>query len=335
MQTYVRLPVAFVRGEGSRLWDSSGREYLDFLSGLAVTSLGHAHPEVAAAIGDQAATLLHVSNLYYNDLQPRLAERLDLLVTSATGTPGRVFFTNSGAEANECAIKLSRRHGQQHGGPERFHVLSAYNSSTAAPSRPWPRPASPRSRRRSSRSRRASARWSSPISTRCGGDGRARLRGPARGGPGEGGVQPAPPGLPRSRPPPVRRARSVARSSTRSRPVSAGPGAGSASSTVATFAPTSSRWRRPSATVFRSGPVGRGAGRSPPPSGPEITPRPSAVSLGRTPAVSAVLDVMEREGCRNEPRKQGSDSRKHCSPFRRSATCAAPIPLAVEPTPPK
>jgi acetylornithine/N-succinyldiaminopimelate aminotransferase len=128
MQTYARLPVAFVRGEGSRLWDSAGREYLDFLSGLAVTSLGHAHPDVAAAIADQAATLLHVSNLYYNDLQPRLAERLDLLVTSATGTPGRVFFTNSGAEANECAIKLSRRHGQQHGGPERFHVLSAYNS---------------------------------------------------------------------------------------------------------------------------------------------------------------------------------------------------------------
>ncbi len=128
MQTYARLPVAFVRGEGSKLWDTAGTEYLDFLSGLAVTSLGHAHPEVAAAIADQASTLLHTSNLYYNDLQPRLAERLDLLVTSATGTSGRVFFTNSGAEANECAIKLARRYGQLHGGPERFHVLSAYNS---------------------------------------------------------------------------------------------------------------------------------------------------------------------------------------------------------------
>jgi predicted acetylornithine/succinylornithine family transaminase len=128
MQTYARIPVAFVRGEGTRLWDSEGREYLDFLGGLAVTSLGHAHPVVAAAIADQASTLLHVSNLYYNDVQPRLAERLDLLLTSATGTPGRVFFANSGAEANECAIKLARRHGQQHGGPERFHVLSAYNS---------------------------------------------------------------------------------------------------------------------------------------------------------------------------------------------------------------
>jgi predicted acetylornithine/succinylornithine family transaminase len=128
MQTYARLPVVFVRGEGTKLWDTEGREYLDFLGGLAVTSLGHAHPEVAAAIADQAATLLHVSNLYYNDQQPRLAERLDLLLTSATGTPGRVFFGNSGAEANECAIKLARRHGQQHGGPDRFHILSAYNS---------------------------------------------------------------------------------------------------------------------------------------------------------------------------------------------------------------
>ena len=128
MQTYGRVPVAFVRGEGSRLWDSEGNEYLDFLGGLAVTSLGHAHPEVADAIAEQARTLLHVSNLYYNAVQPRLGERLDLLLTSATGTPGRVFFANSGAEANECAIKLARRHGQSHGGPDRFHVLSAYNS---------------------------------------------------------------------------------------------------------------------------------------------------------------------------------------------------------------
>lgn len=128
MQTYGRQPVAFVRGDGARLWDSEGGEYLDFLSGLATVSLGHAHPEVAAAIADQAATLLHVSNLYLNDQQPRLGERLDLLLTSATGTPGQVFFANSGAESNECAIKLARRYGQAHGGPDRFHVLSAYNS---------------------------------------------------------------------------------------------------------------------------------------------------------------------------------------------------------------
>lgn len=124
MQTYGRLPVAFVRGEGTHLWDSEGRRYLDFLSGLAVTSIGHAHPAVATAIADQATTLLHVSNLYLNDLQPRLAARLDALV----GGGGRTFFANSGAEANECAIKLARRHGQAHGGPARHEIVSAYGS---------------------------------------------------------------------------------------------------------------------------------------------------------------------------------------------------------------
>jgi predicted acetylornithine/succinylornithine family transaminase len=124
MQTYGRLPVAFVRGEGVRLWDSEGREYLDFLGGLAVTALGHAHPVVADAVSEQARTLLHVSNLYYNDVQPLVAAHLDELL----GGDGRVFFCNSGAEANECAIKLARRYGQAHGGRERFHVVSAYGS---------------------------------------------------------------------------------------------------------------------------------------------------------------------------------------------------------------
>jgi acetylornithine/N-succinyldiaminopimelate aminotransferase len=124
MQTYGRLPVAFVRGEGTKLYDSAGTEYLDFLSGLAVTSLGHAHPEVADAIAEQARTLLHVSNLYYNDVQPQVAARLNALL----GGAGRVFFANSGAEANECAIKLARRYGQANGGPDRFHVISAYGS---------------------------------------------------------------------------------------------------------------------------------------------------------------------------------------------------------------
>jgi predicted acetylornithine/succinylornithine family transaminase len=124
MQTYARLPVAFVRGQGTRLWDSEGKEYLDFLGGLAVVSLGHAHPAVAQALAEQVNTLLHVSNLYYNDVQPRLGARLDALL----GGGGRVFFANSGAEANECAIKLARRYGQANGGPERFHVLSAYGS---------------------------------------------------------------------------------------------------------------------------------------------------------------------------------------------------------------
>jgi predicted acetylornithine/succinylornithine family transaminase len=124
MQTYGRLPVAFVRGEGAHLWDSEGKQYLDFLGGLAVTALGHAHPEVADAIADQARTLLHVSNLYYNELQPQVAATLDRLI----GGGGRVFFGNSGAEANECAIKLARRYGQSRHGRQRFHVISAYGS---------------------------------------------------------------------------------------------------------------------------------------------------------------------------------------------------------------
>ena len=80
MPTYARLPVAFVRGEGSVLFDTAGRRYLDFLGGLATTALGHAHPAVAEALADQAQTLLHVSNLYLNDVQPRLAARLDELL---------------------------------------------------------------------------------------------------------------------------------------------------------------------------------------------------------------------------------------------------------------
>ncbi|MCZ7536310.1 MAG: acetylornithine transaminase [Acidimicrobiia bacterium] len=124
MQTYGRLPVAFTRGQGTLLWDSDGGRYLDFLSGLAVTSLGHAHPAVAEALADQARTLLHVSNLYYNEHQPRLAARLDSLL----GGGGRCFFANSGAEANEGAIKLARRYGQSRSGAERYHVVSAYGS---------------------------------------------------------------------------------------------------------------------------------------------------------------------------------------------------------------
>jgi acetylornithine/N-succinyldiaminopimelate aminotransferase len=124
MQTYGRAPVAFVRGEGTVLYDSAGARYLDFLSGLAVVSLGHAHPVVADAVADQARTLLHVSNLYFNEVQPQVAAILNRLL----GGNGRVFFANSGAEANECAIKLARRYGQTNGGPERFHVLSAYGS---------------------------------------------------------------------------------------------------------------------------------------------------------------------------------------------------------------
>ncbi len=121
MNTYPPQPVTFVRGSGSRLWDDQGRSYLDFLSGLAVTSLGHAHPDVAAAICEQAATLLHTSNLFATVPQREVAATLDRLVDAGGG---RVFFCNSGAEANEAAIKLARKWG----GRGRHVVVSAYGS---------------------------------------------------------------------------------------------------------------------------------------------------------------------------------------------------------------
>ena len=121
MDTYPPQPVTFVRGEGSYLWDDTGKRYLDFLGGLAVTSLGHAHPLVAQAVCDQANTLLHVSNLFGTEPQREVAATLDRLVGT---TPGKVFFCNSGAEANECAFKLARKYG----GRGRHVVVSAYGS---------------------------------------------------------------------------------------------------------------------------------------------------------------------------------------------------------------
>lgn len=121
MDTYPPQPVTFVRGEGSRLWDDQGREYLDFLSGLAVTSLGHSHPAVAEAVCSQAGTLLHVSNLFGTVPQRDVAATIDRLLDAG---PGRVFFCNSGAEANEAAIKLARKWG----GRGRHTVVSAYGS---------------------------------------------------------------------------------------------------------------------------------------------------------------------------------------------------------------
>jgi acetylornithine/N-succinyldiaminopimelate aminotransferase len=124
MPTYPPPRVTFVRGEGSYLFDGDGRRYLDCLSGLAVTSLGHAHPAVAAALHDQASTLLHVSNLFGTEPGPEVAGTLDRLVGDGEPAGGQVFFCNSGAEANECAIKLARRAG----GRGRHVVASAYGS---------------------------------------------------------------------------------------------------------------------------------------------------------------------------------------------------------------
>ena len=120
MPTYGPPTVQFVRGEGSWLWDRDGKRYLDFLSGLAVTSLGHANPEVAEAICAQASTLLHVSNLFGTEHAGPVAATLDRLL----GGGGQVFFANSGAEANECALKLARKWG----GHGRHVVVSAYGS---------------------------------------------------------------------------------------------------------------------------------------------------------------------------------------------------------------
>lgn len=117
--TYSRFPAAMVRGEGCRLWDADGKEYLDFLAGIAVCSLGHCHPTVTAAVCEQAARLMHVSNLFHTAPQIELAELL-----TQNSFADRVFMANSGAEANEAAIKLARIHS----GPGRFEVISLSGS---------------------------------------------------------------------------------------------------------------------------------------------------------------------------------------------------------------
>lgn len=110
MRTYKRAPVDFVRGEGPLLWDADGKEYLDFLTGISVCSLGHCHPAVVAAVQEQSARLMHVSNLFYTEPMARLAQRL-----SESSLGGRVFFSNSGTEAVECAIKVARKHAHGRG----------------------------------------------------------------------------------------------------------------------------------------------------------------------------------------------------------------------------
>jgi acetylornithine/N-succinyldiaminopimelate aminotransferase len=110
MRTYKRAPVEFVRGEGALLWDADGKEYLDFLGGISVCSIGHCHPDVVEAVREQAGRLMHTSNLFYTEPMVRLAGRL-----SESSLGGRVFFSNSGAEANECAIKIARKHAHRRG----------------------------------------------------------------------------------------------------------------------------------------------------------------------------------------------------------------------------
>jgi predicted acetylornithine/succinylornithine family transaminase len=110
MRTYKRAPVEFVRGEGALLWDAEGVEYLDFLGGISVCSVGHCNPEVVEAVREQAGRLMHTSNLFYTEPMVRLAERL-----AGSSLGGRVFFSNSGTEANECAIKIARKRAHRRG----------------------------------------------------------------------------------------------------------------------------------------------------------------------------------------------------------------------------
>ena len=119
LQTYARLPIAFVRGAGARLWDIEGKEYLDFLGGIAVVPAGHCHPAIVEAVSRQAATLMHSSNLYYIEPQVRLAQRLHELSGGM-----RAFFCNSGAEANEAALKLARKHIKDVHGAQRYEVIA-------------------------------------------------------------------------------------------------------------------------------------------------------------------------------------------------------------------
>ncbi|WP_130470353.1 aspartate aminotransferase family protein [Candidatus Magnetaquicoccus inordinatus] len=129
MPNYARLPVAFVRGQGTRLWDDSGREYLDFISGIGVNNLGHCPPAVVAAVQEQVTQLIHTSNLYRVPLQEQLAQRL-----VDTCFADRVFFCNSGAEANEAAIKLVRRYtqerdkGHKRAQSGRYEIITTINS---------------------------------------------------------------------------------------------------------------------------------------------------------------------------------------------------------------
>jgi acetylornithine/N-succinyldiaminopimelate aminotransferase len=116
--------IMFERGAGTELWDTHGKRYLDFLAGIAVVSLGHANPVVADAIADQAHHLLHVSNFFTNPVAAEAAIAVNELMLGASGRHGQIFFTNSGAEANECAIKLARKHG----GRGRHTVVSALGS---------------------------------------------------------------------------------------------------------------------------------------------------------------------------------------------------------------
>ena len=123
MNTYGDRQLAFIKGEGAYVWDAEGKKYLDFLSGIAVNGLGHCHPRVVEAIRNQAETLLHISNLYYIQPQAKLAK---ILVEN--GELDQCFFCNSGAEANEAAIKIARKFVKDSGRPDAFEIITMEQS---------------------------------------------------------------------------------------------------------------------------------------------------------------------------------------------------------------
>ncbi len=127
MPTYTQVPLVLVKGKGAKVWDIEEREYLDFFPGWAVSGLGHCHPMVVSAIKKQAGKIFHVSNNYYGELQGVLAQKI-----IKSSFPGKVFFANSGAEANECAIKLARRYGNKDGRYEIITMAGSFHGRTMA-----------------------------------------------------------------------------------------------------------------------------------------------------------------------------------------------------------
>lgn len=123
MNTYKRFPIVLVKGSGAKVWDINGKEYLDFVAGIAVCSLGHTHSKVVAALKEQAEKLTHVSNLYYTEPQARLAKLL-----TDNSFADKVFFCNSGAEANEAAIKLARKYAHENLGDDKFELITMKDS---------------------------------------------------------------------------------------------------------------------------------------------------------------------------------------------------------------
>ncbi len=127
LNTYKRFPLTLTHGKGSKVFDTEGKEYLDFTTGIAVNSLGHCHPQIVDCIKKQSSLLLHVSNLYYNQPQIDLADKLVSLIG-----PGKIFYSNSGAEANECLIKLARSYGSKEGRSEIITMENSFHGRTMA-----------------------------------------------------------------------------------------------------------------------------------------------------------------------------------------------------------